>query len=525
VKYFCCNSFTNRYYYSGLLRHYNLNPKYPAFFAMLRHLLITLLFLFSGSNVLLAQENEPVYVQGRKYLDLNIRSLEKYSKRLDRTQQNLLKKLKRKEERLAHQLKRNDSLGYSRLQAQSLSFDSILKISRHPDSATFAAKALKGGQKSIDSLKGIFKFIQGKATRVTGASALSHEGGQADYTQQLDGLQGRLAYDQYINELTQQHTKNLEGLAGGKHGIRGIQKELFYAKAKISEWKKLADEPDKAEELALEYLQGTKGFDAAMKGAMSSGSGRGMAGASSADDLEKMGFQTKRMMNAALQQKFGNNLSAVQGNMGKDVQQWQDKATGLQKDIRETGQSLRNLKNSTKPDFKVNPMRGIPFWMRIEKQYSFNTSRATTLTDGVKRPALLTLSASAAYRHTAKLSTGLGLAGDIGLGENWSSIRFSFECIGVRTFINWELIYGVGLYGGYERTYKQYVFKADQDALVFDNSSVHNTRNYHEAVLLGLTKKYKINSKWNGAVQLLYDVWWSEKGLRSPLILRFVNTY
>jgi len=490
-------------------------------FNYLKLSLLLILYVFLRPAMLLAQENEAIYVQGRRFIDLNIHSLDKYSKRLERTQQQLLKKLNRKEQRLAGRLQHNDSIAYSRLQAQSLSFDSILQLSRHPDSATFAAKALKGGQKSVDSLKGVLRFIQGKAGRIAGNTTVDAE--LPGYSKELSELQGKLSYQQYITELTQQHAKSLEGIAGGKHGITGISKELFYAKSKISEWKKMADDPSKAEELALEYLQGTRGFDASMKSALSGGQGKGMAGATSADDLEKMGFQTKRMMNDALKQKFGNNLSAVQGSMGKDVKQWQDKATGLQKDIKETAQSVRNLKSTGKPEFKVNPMRGKPFWLRIEKQYSFNSSRATTLTDGSRRPAILTLSASAAYRHTPKLSTGIGLAGDLGLGENWSTIRFSFQGIGFRTFLSWELIYGVGVYGGYERTYKEYAFRGANDAIPLDRNFIHSTHSYHEAVLLGLTKKYKINSKWNGAIQLMYDVWWQDKGLRSPLMLRFVN--
>ena len=53
--------------------------------------------------------------------------------------------------------------------------------------------------------------------------------------------------------------------------------------------------------------------------------------------------------------------------------------------------------------------------------------------------------------------------------------------------------------------------------------STHNTATWNEAILLGLSKSYKINSKWNGAIQVLWDVWWREKGMRSPIILRFAT--
>lgn len=102
----------------------------------LRLILMPLMFLLCAVavNGVQAQENEPVFIQGKKYIDLNVRSLDKYARRLERTQKNLLKKLQRKEQRLAKKLLRTDSAAYARLKAQPLSFDSIAHLaqqSRH----------------------------------------------------------------------------------------------------------------------------------------------------------------------------------------------------------------------------------------------------------------------------------------------------------------------------------------------------------------------------------------------------------
>lgn len=90
--------------------------------------LVTLFFLFGIVFSAMAQENEQVYVQGKRYLELNIHSLDKYARRIERTQKHLLKQLKRKEERLARKLLRTDSAAYARLKAQPLSFDSISRL-------------------------------------------------------------------------------------------------------------------------------------------------------------------------------------------------------------------------------------------------------------------------------------------------------------------------------------------------------------------------------------------------------------
>lgn len=481
-----------------------------------------MLILLVRTACCLAQERSEIYIQGRLYLDLNISSLNKYSRRIERTQVRLLNKLKRRENRLAKKLLHTDSVAYARLKSQPLNFDSISKLAVHPDSTTMASQAVKGGRKAVDSLKGVYKFLQAKEQSITSNKTLSTIARLTGYGDELSVLQGRLSYNQYITDLTSKYASNLQNIAG-KNASTGIEKELFYAKAKMSEWKKLADNPSALEEKALEYLQGTKGFDVTMNTALNGTANSNRA--TSVDELEQMGYQTKRQLNSALEQKFGNNLQALQGKVSKEVGQWQGKAQGLQNQFKESRQSLSSLKHIGKPSFNVNPMRGLPFWQRLEKQYSFNTARASTTVDGNSKPAILSLSAGLAYRQTPKLSAGIGIAGDIGLGQNWSAIKVTFQGIGLRAFITWKLQYGIGAYGGYERVFKQYAFKDNGDKLTTVlQSSVHSTDKYSESVLLGLTKKYKINSKWNGAVQVLFDVWWRDKGLRSPIVLRFQNS-
>ena len=210
--------------------------------------------------------------------------------------------------------------------------------------------------------------------------------------------------------------------------------------------------------------------------------------------------------------------------MGAQVSESQNKARGALSEAKQAKQQVKQtaqqVKNTQRPSFKVNPMRGTPFRQRIEKGYNFQTTRSTT--DG--KPAMLQLAATAGFKWSPKLQTGIGLATSFGLGQDWSHIHFSFEGFGGRVFAEWKWIYGIGVYADYERTYKQFAFTNNKEntepALM---PSTHNTATWNESVLLGLTKSYKINNKWNGAIQVLYDVWWREKGIRSPLVLRFAT--
>ncbi len=165
-------------------------------------------------------------------------------------------------------------------------------------------------------------------------------------------------------------------------------------------------------------------------------------------------------------------------------------------------------------------MRGLPFIKRIEKQYNWQTSRATA--DG-KQPALLEASAMAGFRHTPRLTYGAGLAYAEGLGQSWQHIKLTFQGVGYRTFATWQWQYGIGAYAGYERMYKKAAFIKEQPPDSDLRPTPHSSARYTESILAGLTKSYNINAKYKGAIQVLYDIWWQQKGLRSPIVLRFVT--
>jgi hypothetical protein len=483
-------------------------------------LIVSLLFV-SGA---FAQEEQQVVLEGRRYLDINIRALDKYNQRIERQQQRLLAKLKRKETKLAARLKHSDSAAYVRYQQQSLSYDSIGRMLR-PDSATLVSKTKHATNKIIDSLRGVESFINGTAAKANiGGVDPSKYGGD------LSKLQQQLSYHEYINRLISQRTSSLKSLGANIPGLQNIEQDVFYGKARMNTWKQIADDPSLAEQKALEYLQGTEGFDKQLsQSTIGANSMQALSGASSSD-LEKMGFQTKDQLNNALQQKFGSSLSNVQQQMGGQLNDWQNKAHDITQKISDAKSQVADAKSqlgSTKSRLKApvnlnkNSMRGLPFKKRLEKQYNWQTTRATP--DG--QPAMLQGAAMVGFRHTPKLSYGIGTALSIGLGQDWNHIHFSFEGIGLRSYLQYQLIYGIGLYGGYERTYKQEVFTTSNETTQPQiPTTTHNTSNYNESLLLGLTKNYRMNSKWNGQIQVMYDAWWKDKGLRSPIVLRFATS-
>lgn len=486
----------------------------------LLHIILTIVTVTITCSTSFAQElNAPVYYS-KKYLDLNVKSLTKYNKYTQKQQQKLLKKLKKKEDRFAKKLKRKDSTAYAQYQSDNVTYDSISRIK--PDSIQLLRQARGLSHATIDSLKGVQRYIKNKTSKVN-----QLYGNTPGDNVNLNSLNTDLQYNTQVNDLISKRTERLKRLAADHKSlgsIKGIEQNVFYTKQRIQAVKGVADEPSKAEEYALEYLMGEKGFSNHLQPPASKNVKR-MGVGMSVDDLEKMGFQTKRQLSSKLQNKFGNNLGSVQQRMGDQVSDYQDKlqqVRSTKNSIKQAKQSVSKMKDLNAPSFKVNPMRGKPLWHRIEKQYNWNTTRASF--DGSK-PAILNLSVMAGFKHTPKLTYGVGFVSSIGLGQNWNNVKISFEGLGLRTFTEWQWEYGIGAYAGYELLFRQGIINSHNNATSEPQymESARSNERYQQSVLIGLTKRYQVNDKWSGAIQVLYDVWWKEKGLRSPIQLRFAT--
>lgn len=507
----------------------------------LYYLLFAVLLLCRG--IVHGQEMEESVRYAQQYLDSRTGSLDQYLGRSGKIQQRLLKKLQRRETRMLRKLAAKDSALYYQYVQQGASYDSIAALAKD----TSALQKLTAKKNSLtDSLKGVLRFLQHQTGKLGGAGDLADKAGlPTEYTGKLDQLQQQLNGQQKIDDLIKQRTASLENMAAGNKlgGIQGIQKQVYYAGEKMKAFKQMADDPDEAEEEALEYLQGTEGFAKYLNSGNPAFGGLGND--ATAEDLQRMGYQTKGQVNAMLQQKLGNNLGQVQQQMAAQVQEYQDKLNDVtgkigdaKKSLEEGKQTLQEarqakdqLKHIEKPAFKKNPERGKPFWQRLETQYNFQTFRATP--DGL-RPAMLELGASVGFKHTPRLSYGLGLALSAGPGQNWQNIRFTYEGVTVRAYADWRWQYGFSLQAGYERAFRPanrpYLPEQQDNAAAGTNNPAAAKPNnalreafggQQQVAYIGIMKRYKISSKWNGTFLIGYNVLWQQEGMRSPFLLRF----
>jgi len=475
-----------------------------------------LLFFIPFFVVEASAQSENGINEASLYLEKRTTELNKYIRRADRIQQRLLGRLQQKEARMLAKLAAKDSVAYKQYLNRSISFDSIAVLSKD---TTALARMAKRRNATVDSLIGIGQFMHNQGNKLAALEGIS---GQAlpggDYSGKIAGLQGKLNAQQQVKDLIRQRMQSLEQMAAGAGipGLQGIQKEVYYAQEKMKAWRGLANDPDAAEEKAMEYLQGIEGFESYI-GNNKNGLGSGL----SAADLQNMGYQTKGQVQQMLSEKFGN-LQVVQQAMQGQIKDFSNQLGKVTDKVKEAGNLAREarqglqeakatkdkLKRIEKPAFHKNPERGKPFWQRLEPQYNFQTTRATP--DGL-RPAMVELGAGVAFKHTPSLSYGIGIAASIGLGQDWQHIRLSYEGISTRVYADWKLLYGFSLQTGYERA-----FRPQDRAYLEDNrndpQSVVASGNalkaafggQQEAAYLGIMKRYRISSKWNGTFMAGY---------------------
>ena len=466
------------------------------------------------------------------YLKHRSASVEKYLERNAKIQQQLLTRLNHTEHGLSALSGKSDSLpeyGYAR---HTIDFDSIQKLARNPSS--LYNKGSPKAQKLIDSLKGIQAFIQQQSGRLQQAANLSTTttGTSGDYSAKLNELQQQLNAQHQIQQLIEQRSRTLQQQFPGKNipALHRISKQIAIAKAKTQSWKHIADEPDATEAKAFEYLQGVKGFNNYLN--TDEQAFGGLGNNPSVEDLQRMGYQTKGMVGQALQKQFGGNFDKARQQLSQQLSAYQkelskatDKANEAKSLFGDTKKSATHLKHSLqhiqKPAFR-NPIRGVPFLLRWQPRYDFQTTRAMD-----SRPAMLNLSAGLAYKQTPKLKMGMAIAADIGLGKDWQHLKLSYEGISLRAFADYEMIFGIAIEGGYERAFRPanrpYLQNEATDPTQTEaNSNIIQKAfgNLQQAAYLGLGKSYHLNKKWNGTFMLGYNFLYQKYGLRTPLMIR-----
>lgn len=340
---------------------------------------------------------------------------------------------------------------------------------------------------NLDSLSTSLKFLDltlNPSPKGEGlATALKKTASLKDKFQQAEEIK------KFIKERKEQLKQQLEKLGMLKE-LKKINKQVYYYAAQIKEYKEILKDPKKIEKKALELLSKTKWWKEFFKKNSMLASIFGAPGeitnSSSATSL--IGLQSRVQINQVIQQQISSGGPDIQQQLYQNMQSGQAQLNQYKDKIMKFGGGSEDVMPE---GFKKNDQKTKSFLKRLEYVANIQSQKSTAFF-----PTTSDIGLSIGYKPNDKSVIGIGASYKIGLGRGWNNIRLSHEGIGLRTYADIKLKGSIWISGGYEQNYKSAFSDFDQ---------LRGRSAWQQSGLLGVCKKYKLNKKYSGKLQLLWD--------------------
>lgn len=356
----------------------------------------------------------------------------------------------------------------------------------------------------LDSLQTSLRFLH--ANNLLGQSE-AVQNRVKELTGKMQGVQGTLnqtdAIKKYLDERKTFLKEKLQQFGMVKE-LEKFKREVYYYKAQVEEYKNMFENPSRLEEKVLGLLSETKLFRDFFANHSELASIFRLPGSNEPNALASSipGLQSRSMVMQDLQGRFGSGP-----NINELVQQNVDNAmaqlNGLKDKLNKLGTGGGEL---DMPDFKPNSQRTKSFLQRIELGSDMQSVRSTNFF-----PTTTDMAFTAGYKINDKSIVGLGLSSKIGWGKNIQRITISYEGIGMRSFLDWKIKFGLWMSGGAELNYKS---QFTSITILKDFSP------WQRSALLGMKKVYQAG-KMKGTVSVLYDFLYKQQvPATQPLLFR-----
>jgi len=341
----------------------------------------------------------------------------------------------------------------------------------------------------LDTLQTTIKFLQ---TRLGDSLSLSQLNQTAA---RLSKLQSHFDQSNLIDQYIVQRRQQIAQMLGRYNTIpkevtrafTQFKETSLYYRQQVDEYKKLLGDQQKMEQKTLTVLNKLPAFQQFMAQHSMLSSMFRLPG-NSPSDATALGLQLRDQVQQILQQQVSGagqgGAAAVQQQMSAAQSQIEKMQTNLSK--YGAGGSDPDISG-----FKPDQQKTRTFWKRLSYGTNLQLAKSSTYF-----PATGSLALSLGYKISDNGTVGIGAAYDIGLGSSWSHIHFSSQGIGLRSFIDWKIKKSIYLMGGYERNYLMQFTSFSQLA---------NKTAWQNSGLVGLEKKYRVSSKLQGNIQLLWD--------------------
>jgi hypothetical protein len=219
------------------------------------------------------------------------------------------------------------------------------------------------------------------------------------------------------------------------------------------------------------------------------------------------GLQTRASVNAIIQQRVAGAGPNAANAVKAQIQEAKTALSKLKDKLEQYGKSTDI--DGQPLGFTPNKQKTKPFAKRLEYGANIQTSSGS-----YGYPAASDIALSIGFKLNDKSVLSLGGSYKLGLGKGWDNIKLSSEGLGIRSNIDWKLKGKFFVAGGYELNH--YYNLAANAA---------NNNFWQKAALLGLTKKYIINKKLKGNMQLLYNFLNKQNTNNQPIVFRIGYTF
>jgi len=342
----------------------------------------------------------------------------------------------------------------------------------------------------IDSLITSVKFLS-EFTKV-GTNTFLSENVLLKSLDNIEELREKLLYTEKIQSFIQNREKVLsEKLLslGLIREFRKYQKEVAYYKMYVKNFHETLNNPERIIASSLHLLQQIPSFQKYFgRFSVLSSMFQLPGNAIDATAATMSGLQTIDGTREIMQQKLGRvNIGASQLTQSQIV--------GAQTFLQEIKNKLPvNSGQESEiiiPDYKINQERNKSLFERLEFGANFQNLRSNGIL-----PNSTDFGFSLGYKINQSTIWGLGLSYRVGWGEGLNKIKISQQGIGFRTFLDAKLKGSIYISGGGELIYLNEFRRLD---ILKDYSA------WQKSALIGLSKRYTVNKKIKGNIQILYD--------------------
>ena len=405
-------------------------------------------------------------------------SSQKYLDRLSRIESRLLQKMHKADTAAASHLPAAD---YAKWQA------------RLQDTAVIRSGMTASYVARLDTLQTTLRFLQNQQAGTGGLT--SADPALASASSQVQQLQSHLDESTLINQYISQRRQQIAQYLGQFTSLpSGVTQEFnqykataYYYRQQIEAFKNSLNDPQKIEQAAITQLSKLPSYQNFLAThSLLASIFQLPATYGSSPSLQ--GLQTRDQVQQMLQQQVSGGGGGAQGAIDQQMQQAQSQLSNMQNNLSKYGVGGQDL---DMPNFQPNQQKTKTFLKRLSYGTSLQLSQSSNYF-----PATGEVGLSLGYKITDKSTAGVGVAYNIGLGRDWGHIQLSNQGLGLRSYMDWKIKKTYYVTGGYELNYMS------------EFSSIAQLKNYNfwqPSALIGLEKKYKVSSKLQGNVQILFD--------------------